>query len=73
MQLAVKLPRNESYLPVELNGMGKEMSIAGKGHSEILDIVNPVELARTASETVDGHVPENGGTCTREIAFTLLL
>jgi hypothetical protein len=45
------------------NGMKKESQIAGKGHNMTLEIVNPVNHTRTASEKVDVHVPGNGSTC----------
>jgi hypothetical protein len=36
---------------------------AGKSHNETLEIVNPVKGTRVTTESVDVHVPENGGTC----------
>jgi hypothetical protein len=38
------------------------LNIAGKGDTETLDIVNPMEDTIAAADDVDGHVPENGGT-----------
>jgi hypothetical protein len=46
-----------------LQDIKKELRFAGKGHNEILEIVNAMMHARTASDPVDVHVPENGGTC----------
>jgi hypothetical protein len=37
-------------------------SIPGKGHNEILEIVNPLEHTTAATEAFDVHVPGNGGT-----------
>jgi hypothetical protein len=48
---------------VPLNKRKKEVQIAGKGHNETLEIFNPLEKRRVATETVDGNVPGNGGTC----------
>ena len=44
------------------NEITQEMQITGKVHNEILEIVNPLEHTRAATEPVDVHVPENGGT-----------
>jgi hypothetical protein len=38
------------------------MEVPGKGQNETLEIVNPLEHTTTATDAVDGHVPENGGT-----------
>jgi hypothetical protein len=40
----------------------KQSQIAGKGHNETLEIVNPVEHTKSATDDTQGHVPENGGT-----------
>jgi hypothetical protein len=45
-----------------LNGIKKSWQIAGKGHNEIFEIVNPMEHTRPVTVSVDGHVPETGGT-----------
>jgi hypothetical protein len=45
------------------NDIKKDVQLAGKGHNETLEIVNPVEETRIAAESVDVHVPGNGGTC----------
>jgi hypothetical protein len=45
------------------NDPQKTIRIAGKGHNETLENINPVEGTRTAVDAVDGHVPGNGGTC----------
>jgi hypothetical protein len=45
-----------------LNEREKQVQIAGKGNNMILEIVEPLEHMRVATEKVDGHVPENGGT-----------
>jgi hypothetical protein len=52
-----------------LQDIKKELRFAGKGHNEILEIHNSINHARTASDSVDFHVPENGGTCQKR--FTL--
>jgi hypothetical protein len=40
----------------------KELQFAGKGHNETLEFANPLEHTRAATESVDVHVPGNGGT-----------
>jgi hypothetical protein len=40
----------------------KELRFAGKGHNETLEYTNVLEDATAATETSDGHVPEDGGT-----------
>jgi hypothetical protein len=47
---------------MSLNEIKKQMQIPGKGHNEIFEIVNPMKHTRIATERLDGHVPENGGT-----------
>jgi hypothetical protein len=41
----------------------KEMQIQGKGQNAIVEIINPMEHTPPVSVTVQGHVPEIGGTC----------
>jgi hypothetical protein len=48
---------------MSLNEIKKEFQIAGKGHNVALAIVIPLAHMRFLTENVDGHVPENGGTC----------
>jgi hypothetical protein len=48
---------------VSLNEIKKEFQIAGKGHNLIFVITIPVKHMRAATNSVDGHVSENGGTC----------
>jgi hypothetical protein len=48
---------------VSLKHIRKTNAIAGKGHNEMLEGVNPVEHTRATNNEVDVHVPENGGTC----------
>jgi hypothetical protein len=43
--------------------MRKQFRIPGKGDNETLEIVIPLEETWAAVDAVDGHVPENGGTC----------
>jgi hypothetical protein len=47
---------------VSLNHIIKNIAIAGKGQNETLEIVNPVKHTKSATDAIDGHVPENGGT-----------
>jgi hypothetical protein len=42
--------------------MKKQSQIAGKGHNETLEIVNPLEHTRSLNNDDRRHVPENGGT-----------
>jgi hypothetical protein len=53
----------ESYLRLSLNEMKKELPIAGKGQNVILEIAILMNHTRSAKNDIDGHVPENGGTC----------
>jgi hypothetical protein len=56
-------PRKESITlknVIEINN--KRNGIPAKGQNETLGIVNPLEHTRAATDAVDGHVPENGGT-----------
>jgi hypothetical protein len=48
---------------MSLNEMKKVLQFEGKGHNVILEIAILMEQMRNATEAVDGHVPENGGTC----------
>jgi hypothetical protein len=41
------------------------MKIAGKGHNKTLEVINRLERMNTATDVADGHVSENGGTCSR--------
>ena len=41
----------------------KKFQIAGKGHNVIFEIAIPMKHTNAATNSVDGHVPENGGTC----------
>jgi hypothetical protein len=43
--------------------MRKQFRIPRKGENETLEIVIPLEETWAAVDAVDGHVPENGGTC----------
>jgi hypothetical protein len=52
---------------MSLNEIKKECQIPGKGHNETYEIVNPMEHMQTASDVIQGHVPENGGTCNFKI------
>jgi hypothetical protein len=56
---------------MSLNEIGKECQIPGKGHNETYEIVNPMEHMQTVSDVIQGHVPENGGTCTSKILFCI--
>jgi hypothetical protein len=42
--------------------MKKESQIAGKGHNETLEIVNPLKHTKIAIVVAGRHVSENGGT-----------
>jgi hypothetical protein len=48
---------------MSLNEIKKEWPFAGKGHNVIFPIANSMKYAPVANNSVDGHVPENGGTC----------
>ena len=48
---------------MSLNEIKKEIQIAGKGHNVIFEIAIPVKHTNAATNSVDGHVSENGGTC----------
>jgi hypothetical protein len=48
---------------MSLNEIKKESQIAGKGHNATFAIAILLAHRRFLTETVDGHVPENGGTC----------
>ena len=48
---------------MSLNEIKKESHFAGKGQNATCEIVIPLEHTRLLTEPVDGHVPENGGTC----------
>jgi hypothetical protein len=37
--------------------------MTGNGRNVILEAINLLEHATVVTETIDGHVPENGGTC----------
>jgi hypothetical protein len=37
--------------------------IPGKGHHETFEIVILLKHTRGATDAIDAHVPENGGTC----------
>jgi hypothetical protein len=55
---------------MSFNDAIKQSQIAGKGHNETLEFVNPLEEhsdAKNVNEN-DGHVPENGGTCVHTFA-----
>jgi hypothetical protein len=45
-----------------LNEIKKEFQIAGKGHSVIFEITILMNRTQAATNFVDGHVSENGGT-----------
>jgi hypothetical protein len=47
---------------MSLNGIKKQSHMAGKGHNESLEIVNPFQQVKSATDSVSGHVPGNGGT-----------
>jgi metal-dependent hydrolase (beta-lactamase superfamily II) len=44
---------------MSLNETRKDVQIAGKGHNEILEIVNPVVETTTANAVTGTHVPGN--------------
>jgi hypothetical protein len=46
-----------------LNGIKKEFQIAGKGQNETLEIAILMKHTCAATNSVDSHAPENGGTC----------
>jgi hypothetical protein len=48
---------------MSLNEIKKEFQIAGKGHNVIFEIAILMKHTIAAKNDVDGHVPENGGTC----------
>jgi hypothetical protein len=48
---------------MSLKEIRKSLQIAGKGENEILEIDNPMEHTMTVTETFEGHVPEDRGTC----------
>jgi hypothetical protein len=51
---------------MSLNEIIKQYQIPGKGQNETLEIVNPAKRTTAATDAVDGHVPENGGTCVKQ-------
>jgi hypothetical protein len=48
---------------MSLNEMKKECQIAGKGHNVTFEIAILMIHMCAAKNDIDGHVPENGGTC----------
>jgi hypothetical protein len=48
---------------MSLNEIKKEFQIAGKGHNVIFEMAIPMKHTSAATNSVDGHVSENGGTC----------
>jgi hypothetical protein len=46
-----------------LNEIKKECQFAGKGQNVIFETAIPMKHASAATNSVDVHVPENGGTC----------
>jgi hypothetical protein len=67
--LATKRPQNKSHFRMSLNAAIKQSQIAGKGHNETLEIVNPVKHTKSATDDRGGHVPGNGGTCHAQFTF----
>jgi hypothetical protein len=47
---------------MSLNEEIKQYQIAGKGQNETLEIFNPMERTKSATDDTGDHVPENGGT-----------
>jgi hypothetical protein len=47
---------------VSLNDIKECKHFSGKGHNEILEIVNPLQHMMAVTDSVHGHVPENRGT-----------
>jgi hypothetical protein len=45
------------------NEIKKEVQIAGKGQNVIFEIAILMKHTSVAKNDIDGHVPENGGTC----------
>jgi hypothetical protein len=48
---------------MSLNEIKKEFHIPGKGHNVIFEMAIPMKHTSAATNRVDGHVSENGGTC----------
>jgi hypothetical protein len=48
---------------MSLNETKKEFQIAGKGHNVIFEMAIPMKHTSAATNSADGHVSENGGTC----------
>ena len=48
---------------MSLNEIKKEFQFAGKGHNVIFAMAIPMKHTSAATNRVDGHVSENGGTC----------
>jgi hypothetical protein len=48
---------------MSLNEIKKEFKVAGKGHNAIFEIAIPVMHTSDATNSVDVHASENGGTC----------
>jgi hypothetical protein len=47
---------------MSLNEIKKELHFAGKGHSELYEIANPMNPTWFPKDVVRDHVSENGGT-----------
>jgi hypothetical protein len=45
------------------NEIKKEVQIAGKGQNVIFEIAILMKHTTAATNSVDSHAPENGGTC----------
>jgi hypothetical protein len=61
LQLTLISAGNVSHLRISLNERKKQFQISGKGHNELLEIVNPVKQTIVATDAVYLHVSENRG------------
>jgi hypothetical protein len=48
---------------MSLNEIKKQSQIAGKGQNVLFEIAILIKHTSAATNSVDGHVSENGGTC----------
>jgi hypothetical protein len=62
LQLTLTTLPNKSHHRVPLKETKKQFKNSGKGHNELLEIANPLDQTRIATNAVQRHVSENRGT-----------